>query len=609
MADTIRTKNALLALFADNNVGAISEQDLRDFVVSIYAEPASKTLDGISNAEGDIDLVAGSNVTITPDDANNTITISSTSSGVSGTGADNNITRWDGTSDIQNSNLAIGDNGELYGGQTANGGTITTTGAGAWAGGYANGASSVITAGIGAFARGYAYDGGTITATGYSGFSDQSAAMAVGWAKGSSSTLEASHWGSLAMGAATNGGTITATYASFGGGYANGATIQGGQNDENYGSFAFGVADAGSTILARGNASTAFGRATDGGNIYSRGDGSLVVGYCQGNGDTAVSELVADNGAILGVAECNKNGSTAQLFADDRGSFITGRAEVGSNATGGHNSRIRALQDGARAGGFAEQDFGSSATDSLIEASQSASWAFGRASSGGQITASSVASKAFGFATSNGTIASSGFGSIAMGYSSTGDATTSSGAASMAVGRNAQATANHAICLGRDAIADRQGQIAHNSGTSFAADGDAQRTVTTLMVSTTDGNATEMTIDGAAAAASNRFTLDDESTLDCFIMISARRDTGVEHASFIRRVLIERTAGTTALVGSVSTIGSDIGSNGGSPPAGWGVSISADDTNDNLVIDVTGASSTNIRWYATIYANEIEYSD
>jgi hypothetical protein len=36
MADTIRTRAAILALFADNYTGAISPQDLRDFVVSTW---------------------------------------------------------------------------------------------------------------------------------------------------------------------------------------------------------------------------------------------------------------------------------------------------------------------------------------------------------------------------------------------------------------------------------------------------------------------------------------------------------------------------------------------------------------------------------------------
>ena len=38
MVDTVRTKAALQALFADNSSGDISPQDLRDFLVTTYAD-------------------------------------------------------------------------------------------------------------------------------------------------------------------------------------------------------------------------------------------------------------------------------------------------------------------------------------------------------------------------------------------------------------------------------------------------------------------------------------------------------------------------------------------------------------------------------------------
>jgi len=127
---------------------------------------------------------------------------------------------------------------------------------------------------------------------------------------------------------------------------------------------------------------------------------------------------------------------------------------------------------------------------------------------------------------------------------------------------------------------------------------------------TTDDTPTELTIDGATPAAGNRFLLDDESTITALIQIVAREDTGGDQAEFTRKVMIERTGGTTALVGSVQTIGTDIGSNAGSPPAGWTVTILADDTNDSLTIDVVGGiATTNVRWLAAIQAVELEYAD
>lgn len=46
MADTIREQSAILALFADNTTGNISEQDLRDFVASAMSPKVKFTPEG-----------------------------------------------------------------------------------------------------------------------------------------------------------------------------------------------------------------------------------------------------------------------------------------------------------------------------------------------------------------------------------------------------------------------------------------------------------------------------------------------------------------------------------------------------------------------------------
>ena len=46
MADTVRTRTALLALLANNTTGDISPQDLRDFMVSTFGGRAIRTVTG-----------------------------------------------------------------------------------------------------------------------------------------------------------------------------------------------------------------------------------------------------------------------------------------------------------------------------------------------------------------------------------------------------------------------------------------------------------------------------------------------------------------------------------------------------------------------------------
>jgi hypothetical protein len=62
-------------------------------------------LDGVANDGGNIDLIAGPNITITPDDANNQITISASGGGggIGGSGATNYIPKFTGATTIGNS--------------------------------------------------------------------------------------------------------------------------------------------------------------------------------------------------------------------------------------------------------------------------------------------------------------------------------------------------------------------------------------------------------------------------------------------------------------------------------------------------------------------------
>jgi hypothetical protein len=91
---------------ADNSLAAT------DLAVNVVS-----SLDGVTNDGGNIDLVAGSGIAITPDDANNQITIASTASGIGGSGTLGYIPMWNSSSSLNNSviyqtagNVGIGTN-------------------------------------------------------------------------------------------------------------------------------------------------------------------------------------------------------------------------------------------------------------------------------------------------------------------------------------------------------------------------------------------------------------------------------------------------------------------------------------------------------------------
>ena len=78
------------------------------------------------------------------------------------------------------------------------------------------------------------------------------------------------------------------------------------------------------------------------------------------------------------------------------------------------------------------------------------------------------------------------------------------------------------------------------------------------------------------------------------LLVSGRSSTG-DAASWRLFAAIKNTAGTTALVGSVATLSSVVDAGA----SGWSLSVTADNTNDSVKIEVTGAAATAINWTAT----------
>ena len=75
-------------------------------------------VDGVSNAGGNVDFIAGSNMTITPNDGANTVTFSSTAGGIGGSGTTNYIPKFTASTTLGNS--AISQSGNNVGIGTTN---------------------------------------------------------------------------------------------------------------------------------------------------------------------------------------------------------------------------------------------------------------------------------------------------------------------------------------------------------------------------------------------------------------------------------------------------------------------------------------------------------
>lgn len=127
-----------------------------------------------------------------------------------------------------------------------------------------------------------------------------------------------------------------------------------------------------------------------------------------------------------------------------------------------------------------------------------------------------------------------------------------------------------------------------NSGSPAAGAGDAQAISVVLRAVTTDGTATEMFVN-----TSERLVVPADGAW-CFTAHVVGKNTSTNETSgYIRAGVIERNGTTTALVGTITSIHS-------SADAATAISITADDTNESLKIDVTGVAYNTYWWVARV---------
>jgi len=123
---------------------------------------------------------------------------------------------------------------------------------------------------------------------------------------------------------------------------------------------------------------------------------------------------------------------------------------------------------------------------------------------------------------------------------------------------------------------------------------------TALILDTTNATATALTFDGAAASAANQIVAASDTAITFDGTITALQNGAQSYGSWKIEGLLVNDGGTTTLVNSVITTISN--------PSNWGISLSADNTNNALSITATGEASHNIRWGSTIRTTEVTYS-
>lgn len=157
---------------------------------------------------------------------------------------------------------------------------------------------------------------------------------------------------------------------------------------------------------------------------------------------------------------------------------------------------------------------------------------------------------------------------------------------------NAAEAGHSTIPGGEGARATRYGEQAYASG-YFSEPGDAQASTYVLRNVTTDSSTTELFLDGSG----ERMGVDANRSMTYQIHVVARDvDSGSSDGWRYSGLVVNN--GTI-----VQNIGPDL--DWDAEFSGWIVSVEADDTNKALVVKVTGASNTTIRWVARVETVEV----
>lgn len=197
-----------------------------------------------------------------------------------------------------------------------------------------------------------------------------------------------------------------------------------------------------------------------------------------------------------------------------------------------------------------------------------------------------------------------GSNSVGSGNSITvGNSLTNTGSNSVVIGNHSSSVAANAIVLGNNIKADKQGELV----IGYAAK--TQYSVVCLTGTTINTENIELSTDGLTASgnsqydsagnlATNRYWLNNNTSYDCIIKVTAR-ESGGQSAHWQRQVLVRNSSGTCTL-DNVQVIGTDYN------PQSWSLIIQIDPFGPPVLeIICSGATFTPIQWMATVTANEV----
>jgi len=516
---------------------------------------------------------------------------------------------------------AIANNSSSYG----------ATGANSIAIGKLAKASNTSTIAIGADALASGYQAQAIgnqtdaTATNSSAFGNGSQATASNATAIGGATASASYSTAIGKTSINNGAVATSGNAAMAlNGYASGAASFAAAIDNNTSSYG---ATSGNSIAIGFRA-----KSTDTGSVsigsYSQAIATYAHSFGQGAKAWGVRSLALGYNAKANAADAVSIGKDADVASGATGGFAAGFQADVNNQYAIAGPKARGWGDYGVAFGFEAQSQANHAVS--IGSSSGANGA--RNTGAGAVVlggshASGTDSFAAAIANNSSSYGASGSNSIAMGRQAKatgsnaialGWLSQSTAAGSVVIGSGAgQATATGAVsiggytlagakatgaesmALGNSSVAAEQGKLARACG-HFGAAGDAQGGQFILRADTTDATATVLTANNYTVSSTNQIVAASDTCITFDGTITAMQNGAQAYASWKIEGLLVNDGGTTTLANSATTVIQNL--------SGWGMALSADNTNNALAITCTGEASHNIRWVANIRTTEVTYA-
>jgi hypothetical protein len=286
------------------------------------------------------------------------------------------------------------------------------------------------------------------------------------------------------------------------------------------------------------------------------------------SGKTATISSVAETISSEIVTIKQGNASTADTGGDARG----------VNAT---DFQFERNDDAQVASG--ENSFIAGGKRNTASGSESFASGLGNAASGDQSVALGIISE------------STGIAATSMGLQNT-----ASGSSSFTSGAYNHSSTDYSIAQGLSAKTKRVAGYAYSSQNSGGASYQGYAQYERDFVSAKTSSATEATMaiqtPHRTAGLSADFEIPTDTYNTCIAIIHGVKSDGTKSFHTMRQFVIANKSGTTALVGSVTTIGSDTDEGA----SGYSVSIEANNTSDSLDIKVTGAVGETVYWSAVV---------